>query len=242
MSRKLIHLTETDSTNNFLRDLLTKEKLEEGTTVYSDYQTIGKGQRGNTWISERGKNLLFSIVLYPSLLQADEQFILSQLISVSIRNVLSGNVTDISIKWPNDIYWKDKKICGILIENDLSNDAITQSVIGVGVNLNQLFSETSFNPVSLKEITKTDYDHKEILNQIVEELFSLYNPKKSNYKDLTCLYKNYLYRKKGVFPYQDTLSGKHFNASIKDIDVYGRLILETENGEKIFGFKEVKFL
>lgn len=242
MKNNIIHLSETTSTNNYLKSLLQTEDFQEGTVVYTDYQTSGKGQRGNSWVSERGKNLLFSLLLYPSVLRADEQFVLSQLISLSIYNVLSTYATDMSVKWPNDIYWKDKKICGILIENNLEGEKITRSIIGVGVNLNQLFDETSFNPVSLKEVTGKDHDREIILHQIIKEVFELYRLLKFDKKTLDKMYKENMYRKEGVFLYQDTLSGEQFNASIKDIDCFGRLILDAEGKERIFGFKEVGFL
>ena len=115
----LIHISETNSTNNYLQTLCARQKIEELTTVVADFQTSGRGQRGNSWESEPLKNLLFSFVLFPDFLEACCQFLISQIISLAIKEELSTYTEDISIKWPNDIYWKEKKICGILIENDL---------------------------------------------------------------------------------------------------------------------------
>ena len=114
----LIALDETDSTNRYISQLCNElqESVAELTTVTAEFQTAGKGQRGNTWEAERGKNLLFSFVLYPTFLEARRQFILSQIVSLSIKEELDRWSDEITIKWPNDIYWRDKKICGILID------------------------------------------------------------------------------------------------------------------------------
>ena len=123
----LIYIEETDSTNHYLNDLCNKQDVSELTTVVANYQTLGRGQRGNSWESEKGKNLMFSFVLYPTSLEIRRQFLLSQIISLSIKEELDTYVKDISIKWPNDVYWKERKICGILIENDLMGVHISQT-------------------------------------------------------------------------------------------------------------------
>jgi biotin-(acetyl-CoA carboxylase) ligase len=146
----LVALDETASTNQYLSQLCNQlqESVAELTTVTAEFQTAGKGQRGNTWEAEEGKNLLFSFVLYPSFLEARRQFILSQIVSLAIKEELSRWSDEITIKWPNDIYWKDKKICGILIENDLSGHHIRRSIAGIGININQeVFNSDAPNPV-----------------------------------------------------------------------------------------------
>ena len=151
----LVALDETASTNQYLSQLCNQlqESVAELTTVTAEFQTAGKGQRGNTWEAEEGKNLLFSFVLYPSFLEARRQFILSQIVSLAIKEELSRWSDEITIKWPNDIYWKDKKICGILIENDLSGHHIRRSIAGIGININQeVFNSDAPNPFSLKQI------------------------------------------------------------------------------------------
>lgn len=162
----LVALDETASTNQYLSQLCNQlqESVAELTTVTAEFQTAGKGQRGNTWEAEEGKNLLFSFVLYPSFLEARRQFILSQIVSLAIKEELSRWSDEITIKWPNDIYWKDKKICGILIENDLSGHHIRRSIAGIGININQeVFNSDAPNPVSLKQITGKEHDRYEIL-------------------------------------------------------------------------------
>jgi len=115
--RKIVRLEETESTNSYLKGLLKTEHLEEGSVVVADFQTAGRGQMGNSWYSGKGDNLLFSLLIYPIEIPANEQFIISRTISLAIKNTLDQFTDDIRIKWPNDIYWKDRKIAGILIEN-----------------------------------------------------------------------------------------------------------------------------
>lgn len=139
------------------------------------FQTAGRGQRGNSWESEDGANLLFSFVLYPDFLEARKQFYLSQITALALQEVLSQYTDGIRIKWPNDIYWKDKKICGTLIENDLTGIHISRSISGTGVNLNQeRFVSDAPNPVSLFQITGQRYDRKEILHQLMERVAHYY--------------------------------------------------------------------
>ena len=157
----MIALEETDSTNRYISQLCNElqESVAELTTVTAEFQTAGKGQRGNTWEAERGKNLLFSFVLYPTFLEARRQFILSQIVSLSIKEELDRWSDEITIKWPNDIYWRDKKICGILIENDLSGHFIGRSISGIGININQNeFHSDAPNPVSQKQNTGQQHE------------------------------------------------------------------------------------
>ena len=115
-----IELTETTSTNSFLSALCDKQPVADLTCAYTTFQSAGRGQRGNSWESEAGKNLLFSFVVYPSFLEAHRQFLLSQVTALALYQTLSEETEGISIKWPNDIYWHDKKLCGTLIEKDLT--------------------------------------------------------------------------------------------------------------------------
>ena len=147
----LIVLPETGSTNNYLSQLCNEQEaaVKEFTTVIAERQTAGKGQRGNSWESEDYRNLTFSFVLYPTFVEVRRQFLLSQFISLSIKEELDEWTEDISIKWPNDIYWHEKKICGILIENDLAGHHIGRCIAGIGVNINQeVFRSDAPNPVS----------------------------------------------------------------------------------------------
>ena len=173
-----IHLEETDSTNTYLKNL-PRDPEQPYVAVMADYQTAGRGQRGNQWHSARGQNLLCSIRHHPTFLRPEQQFVLSQLIALAIVEGLSEILPDanehLRIKWPNDIYWNDSKLCGILIEYELSATAIEQAIIGFGLNVNQThFGEASgdttlrlpshniigasYRPVSLRLITEKEFD------------------------------------------------------------------------------------
>lgn len=237
---QLYYYTEnTESTNNLLKELSLKEKLPEGYLVYTDFQTAGKGQPGNSWESENGKNLLFSILIYPHNILITEQFILSQITSLAIKKVLDNYTGNITIKWPNDIYWKEKKICGILIENSLLRDKIDKCIIGIGLNINQeVFDSNAPNPVSLKQITGKETDRDKILQNIHHQLITLY--KNTDIENIQKEYYHNLYRKEGFHPYTDATTKENFLARIEKVEPDGKLILITEKGErKEYYFKEV---
>lgn len=240
---EIIHISETNSTNNYLKELLQTQNVDEGTVVCADFQSAGKGQRGNGWESEAGKNILFSIVLFPGFIKAGEQFILSQIVSLAVANCLQEYTKSISIKWPNDIYWNEKKICGILLENTILEDNIGHSVAGIGININQEnFRSEAPNPVSLKQITNRDYNLEEILKTVVDNINVYYQQIKIGKTDsLIKQYKESLFRKDGYHLYNDGIS--NFLARIQDVDSSGLLILKTKEGEeRHFAFKEVKYI
>ena len=232
----------TASTNTFLHEMMRQDKLPEGFLLYTDFQTAGKGQPGNTWESENGKNLLFSMLLYPHSIKVYEQFILSEITGLAIRKVLEKYTDDICIKWPNDIYWKDKKIAGILIENSLFRDRIDTCIIGIGLNVNQeVFISNAPNPVSLRQITGNDVNREILLKEIQAELLNIYQ----NYSPefIHQEYLNHLYRRNGFHRYAETAANTVFDAEIEDVLPDGRLILRTQAGEiRTFYFKEIQFV
>jgi len=200
---QIIHLKEISSTNSYLKELVLSSKKKELWTVFTDYQTAGKGQKGNSWESERGQNLMFSTVLYPSFLKANEQFRISELISLTIKGVLDNYVDNISIKWPNDIYWKEKKIAGILIENMIQGENIMYSIIGVGLNLNQeTFYSNAPNPISLHQITDDLYDTEQILSLIMAK-FNLLLKHINEIGEIHNLYMKSLFRGGGYHSFRD---------------------------------------
>lgn len=238
-----IHLKETQSTSLYLRELAGKEEVRDFTLVRADYQTAGRGQRGNSWEAEDGKNLLFSFLVHPSFLLAKKQFLLSQITSLSIKEELDNYAGGFSIKWPNDIYWNNKKICGMLIENNLSGMHITQSIAGIGVNINQeQFTSAAPNPVSLKQITGKEYDKEEILKNILNRYHLYYaDLEAGNTDNITKKYGDALFRKEGMHQFIDA-NGK-FNAEIVGVEPDGLLILKDEtNTERRFIFKEVQYV
>ena len=240
----IIHLVdEIDSTNNYMKSLLLKQKVKEGTIISADFQTGGRGQRGNGWMSENGKNLLFSIVLYPDAVKANEQFLISQVVSLAVADFLRKYADGITIKWPNDIYWREKKICGILIENAIEGDEIKESVCGIGVNLNQESFDSSLpNPVSLKQITGEYYEQSIMLEEVRELLFSYYEKlRRGEIQIIAENYRDSLFRKTGYHLFNDNTND--FIARIKNVAPDGTLILETESGdERRFAFKEVRYV
>lgn len=238
-----IHVPETDSTNNYLSNLSDKETVAEFTVVQTDFQTAGKGQRGNSWEAERGKNLLFSLILYPTFLEARRQFILSQLIALSIKEELDQWTSHISIKWPNDIYWKDKKICGILIENDLTGMYIGRSISGIGLNINQMtFFSDAPNPISLKQIIRRDSDCSTILQHIIERIKHYYQAlQKGETDSIIRNYHHSLFRREGMHRYTDT--GGEFSARIIGVEPDGHFLLEDNKGRiRRYIFKEVQYI
>ena len=244
MNETFIHLNETHSTNSYLRELIMREKEQpEGTVVITDYQTAGRGQKGNSWESERGKNLTFSILLHPNHIPPGKQFILSQLISIAIVGVLKKYDRHFTIKWPNDIYWKEKKIAGMLIEVDLTGSSLSNAIIGIGININQRhFKSDAPNPVSLTQITGKEHNLSELLEKILDSIVDEYNKyTPDNEEEIRQKYMALLFRNKGVYPY---LYGEEiFNASIEGIEPNGQLILKKENGSiHTFAFKEISFL
>lgn len=234
------------STNDYLSDLCKQGKANEFYTVLAEEQTSGKGQRGNVWESEPGKNLTFSIVLYPTTLEANKQFNLSMLVAISIVDALTAYTEGFSIKWPNDIYWKDRKICGILIENELEGKYLSQSIVGIGLNINQdHFHSSAPNPVSLYQIVGKEIDREEIFGKIIHAILSGYKALESNQHDLSealhHLYREYLYRKNGLHLYRD--KDGDFLAEIHNVGTDGCLYLKDEKDMiRKYAFKEIAYV
>jgi len=238
----ILLLNDVDSTNQYLINLLETEKIEESTAVVSFNQTNGRGQKGNGWISESGKSISYSIVIYPNYLSARNQFIISQAVALAVKSFLDEYTKDISIKWPNDTYWKDKKIAGTLIENRLKGDLIDYSVIGIGININQdSFPDTLPNPVSLKQITGTEYNLTELVTKLHNKILTtLKELSHGTEVEIQRYYLNALYRRDGFHNYNTVDSS--FSARIRGISAKGCLILEHEDGTlKDYAFKEVSF-
>lgn len=243
-----IHLDKTDSTNSFLRRQTELGLLTEGITmVWTEEQYGGRGQRGNTWESEPGKNLTFSLLIHPTFLAPSRQFLLSQAMALAVVNTLckidEAEKDAFSVKWPNDIYWNDYKIGGTLIECDLQGRSIKNCIIGTGLNLNQTeFRGDAPNPVSLIQIFNREFQPAAVLDDICSEFLRLYGTiQKGGASRVASAYKRRLYRRKGTYPYED--SDGEFYASIQDIKPAGHLILrDTDGNIRRYAFKEVRFL
>jgi BirA family biotin operon repressor/biotin-[acetyl-CoA-carboxylase] ligase len=239
---RIIRLENAASTNSLLKESAEKEKLEEGTTLIVANQTAGRGQQGNSWESEAGKNLTFSMIFYPDFLPFKRYFLLSKVVALGVKNTLDEYISGIEIKWPNDIYYQEKKIAGILIENDITGYVITRSVVGIGLNVNQeKFSEEIPNPVSLKNILGKEVDIDSLLEKITENIISCYKElKNGNFETIASAYADALFRKSGFHTYADVQGV--FKAKIDFVGDDGLINLTTEKGEKrSYAFKEVAF-
>ena len=242
---KITHFKTLESTNQYLQNLLNEGIDIVDNIVVTDYQTSGKGQGKNVWQSEDGKNLLFSIALDMSFLKAENQFLLTQMVSVTMINVLKKYLPEESlfIKWPNDIYFNDKKIAGILIKNEIKGMMMGTSIIGIGLNVNQTsFDKNLPNPISMKMITGKDYDLYELLSSISQQLSANSQQPTTNSQQPTAnSYIKHLYRYKQWAFYKHEGSVKEM--MIVGYDQFGRLILKEKNDrEVVCDLKEIAFV
>ena len=239
----IITIEKVNSTNTYLKELAHRQVLKEGTAVVTHNQTEGKGQRGNLWESEAGKNITSSLILFPLFLPVQQIFLLSEVVSLGVKETLDAYTDDITIKWPNDIYYKERKIAGILIENELTGNNYNMSVVGIGLNINQerFFSDAP-NPVSLKQITGKEYDTEIILKEMVRNIMIFYERLKTgDAEKIIQMYHKSLYRKSGFHRYKD--NDGIFDALINRVSDDGTLHLITDCDEaRSYAFKEVRFL
>jgi BirA family biotin operon repressor/biotin-[acetyl-CoA-carboxylase] ligase len=239
----IIPVEKVTSTNTCLKELAHNQVLEEGTVIVTGNQTAGKGQQGNSWESEAGKNITCSILFYPSFLPVQRFFLLSEIVSLGVKETLDAYTGGIAVKWPNDIYYQEKKIAGILIENELTGSELSLSIAGVGININQeYFLSDAPNPVSLKQITGKEWDIETLLKELVHNILYFYKQLKTgNAETLTRMYHETLYRKTGLHRFED--DKEIFNARIDRVSDDGFLHLITDlNDKRSYIFKSVRFL
>lgn len=239
---KDIHfLTECHSTNDLATQKIKKKELAEGSIIITDAQTRGRGQRGNRWWSEPGKNLTFSLVLTPYFLDPSEQFDLNVVVSLAVVQALSEYVYELKVKWPNDILHEQKgKIGGILIENILNQKGIEFSIVGIGLNINQHMTALPFS-TSLADLTGREWDKWEIFKIIIQKIEKNYMLLKRGQKQqLRSLYLDKMYR----FGMRATFNdGEIFQGKILGVGESGKLIIEKMDGShNHYAFKEVKYL
>ena len=240
-----IKVSQTASTNTYLSRLAAT--LPGGTVIYTPSQTAGRGQKGNSWESEDGKNLTFSLLLKFPPVKARDQFYLSEAASLAVVEALTAQAGEgFAVKWPNDVYWQDKKVCGMLIENSLNGTDIATSIIGIGINVNQeRFVSDAPNPVSLINITGHDHDLEALLKQVcssIEQVVESLGDDTAR-QDLHRRYMEVLYRNDGAMhPFEDA-TGHRFMATIAGIAPDGTLTLRHEDGTTHdYLFKEVKHI
>ena len=243
----------TYSTNTLLKEMLVKGEWPEGEEyLYAGFQTAGRGQTGNGWESEEGKNLLCSILLPPRA----NLFELNVITSVAVHRMINCQFSilnsQLTIKWPNDIYWGDKKLAGILIENAIIGNEVKYSIAGIGLNVNQTeWKSDAPNPVSLKQITGKEYDIDALMTTLMNKIHEVQTMRQ---EDIWEYYRRHLYRREGEWLFAErevnltpsrilTKQPKEaFKASIADITKQGELVLRTAQGEKKYHFKEILFV
>jgi BirA family biotin operon repressor/biotin-[acetyl-CoA-carboxylase] ligase len=243
LSRKTRKYGDLGSTNEEMNRFTELEDPDEGFVITSDYQSAGKGHQGNSWSSEKGKNLLFSVLLKPDFLSPEKAFHLSRIVSLAVLDVLDNHNINAKIKWPNDIMAGSSKICGILIENSISGTQILHSIVGIGLNVNQeQFDPDIPAPGSLCLIKGCHFDRETLLeefrNALEKRYQSLYAGNENSIRDA---YHKRLYLQGEPARYSD--GSKEFWASILSVLPGGELEVKTESGDiRRFGFKEIEYL
>ena len=225
-----MYIKTTNSTSTLLKQMAAEGNPPD--FIYAGYQTAGRGQTGNSWESEEGKNLLCSILLPPD----KNLYFLNIAVGVALLRVIGE---DFSIKWPNAIYWQDKKAAGILVENAIIGNEIKYSIAGIGLNVNQTeFKSDAPNPVSLKQIRGREYDIESLMNRVLEEVHKVLNEPE---QDIWSYYKSHLYRREGWYPYED--NNGVFEAHIEDVLPTGEIVLKDRQGkERNYHFKQIRYI
>lgn len=240
-----IHLIEVKSTNSWVLEQLAQGvPMEDMTVVWTKRQTAGRGQVGNSWESEADKNISFSVLLRPTFVAPRDQFVISEMTALAVSEIIPDSL----IKWPNDIYIGDDKVCGILIENQLQGMTLAYSILGIGINVNQeRWVGNAPNPTSLKLASGREWQPEEVLAQVIDRIGYWYKalalqPEESRTR-IHGLFCERLYRREGLHPYVDAQTNETFKARIGGVDPNGPLQLILENGEsRSYYFKEVKFV
>lgn len=246
----IIRVAETDSTSReIVREFESSRVREDISVLVADYQTAGRGQQGNSWESERGKNLLFSVMLWPRGVAVKRQFRLSQAMAVAVCETIKElrvesreSRAQICIKWPNDIYYGEKKLSGTIIETTWASEMVERCVLGVGINVNQqVFCSDAPNPISLFQILGHEVDRDELLSGVLQRFVPLYEHLMAGDDDeIVRRYVSHLFWRDGVHRYCD--ADGEFEAEIVDVAADGHLTLrDTEGRERRYYFKELKF-
>ncbi|WP_314969685.1 biotin--[acetyl-CoA-carboxylase] ligase [Capnocytophaga gingivalis] len=241
---EIIKLNATNSTNTYLKNLLKEKQVKDLSCIWALSQTQGRGQQGAKWISEPGKNLTFSVLKKFENLSSEYHFLLNMEVSLAIFRALKKlYIPDLAVKWANDILSSKKKICGILIENTLHKEQISSSIIGIGVNVNQVFFNDLPNVSSLQKIMGHPFDLEEVLLLICQELeVSLKSLSPTRFETMLDEYHTHLFRKDkpSTFEYPN---GERFMGYIRGVSHNGQLQVEQEDAlMSSFSLKEIKLL
>ncbi|WP_055442838.1 biotin--[acetyl-CoA-carboxylase] ligase [Lacinutrix himadriensis] len=241
---RIIKLNAINSTNTFLKELSSEEGVVDYTVVQTDYQTKGRGQMGTLWTANSGENLMFSVFKDVSFLNFNQHFYISISVSIALIKTLEKHqISKLSIKWPNDILSENKKICGVLIENSIKQSRFKDSIIGIGLNVNQTNFENLPQASSLKLLTGRLFNVDEILLDFIENLkhyFMLLE--NGNLETLKTTYETYLFRKNKPSTFKD-IEGEMFSGIIQSVSQNGNLqVLLEDNVLKEYDLKEIKLL
>lgn len=243
IGRQIVELESIDSTNNYLSKLINTTIVPNGTVILAHEQTKGKGQRGNSWQSNKNENLTFSIYINTLPLKPNQIFYISMAVANAIHKTLIGITPNIKIKWPNDLLIKSKKAGGILIENSISSNAINNIIIGIGLNINQKEFDNNLKATSLFNETREFTPKMEVLHtfiyQFQKEMDLLIS---KNFITIKQYYLNHLFGFKNSFNYSETDSELKMKGIIKDVEPNGTICIETNEGNKRYQFKEIVFL
>ncbi len=244
VGQSLVKLSEIDSTNDYLKQLLSNSKpLAEGTVIMADHQFAGRGQQSNVWEAAAGKNLTISILLKPSFLSLSQQFYLNKAISLGINDCLRPIIGDeCKIKWPNDIYYKSEKLGGVLIENIAIGSSMKHSIVGIGINVNQQkFGSGLARATSLAKILHQDYDLNDLLRQLCKCIESRYLQLKAGlFEFLDVNYLERLLRVDEIGAY--LVDGEVVKGKMKGVSAQGYLLLQINDELKSFDLRQVKFI
>lgn len=238
---KIIWVDEAGSTNSLLAEMARSGDAGDGDAVAARTQSAGRGQRGNSWESEPCANLTFSIMFSGRSYDVAKNFMVSEAIAIAVAEFVESEIgvcgEKVSVKWPNDIYVGERKVCGILIENVLSGRNVERCIAGIGLNINQKrFMSDAPNPVSLYQIDGKERDLEDILERLVDMI--RYNM--SVAESLHGEYMKRLWRREGFYPYDDNVRRERISARIADVLPEGHLVLELGSGERReYAFKEV---
>jgi BirA family biotin operon repressor/biotin-[acetyl-CoA-carboxylase] ligase len=241
LGKNLVFVPECHSTNTLALQLGQNPSTIEGSVIITSNQTAGRGQRGNVWEAAPGLNLTFSVVLKPGFLPVKDQFYLTLITALAVRDFLVTQTTEpVYIKWPNDILVHGKKICGILIENQIQGSGFISAIAGIGLNVNQTIFSTG-SPTSLKLLTGVHADLQAVLDEILGYLEARYlQLRQLQLKELKDVYHRHLYWRQELHTFSSMDSV--FEGSIIATDETGRLVVETGEGTKYFGIKEITYL
>lgn len=237
----MVYVFDTVTSTN---DVAREPEYVHGDIIRAEYQTAGRGQRGHVWSAAAGENLMFTAVLCPSFLPAREQFMLSETVALALTDTFAAFGIETRIKWTNDIYAGDRKLTGVLIEQNITGSTISRSLVGIGINVNQMRFDPSLpNPVSMAQLLGRQLDRDEVFSIFVGALEKRYRSLESG--DRTAIateYRSRMYRLGEMHPFR-LADGTPFDAAIEGVEASGELILRHADGQRHgYSFGEVEFV